>query len=65
VADAAKAAIAKARQPVPTSLTDVPGSLAAPTNELDAMRDLSGAQLLGKFEGKTPEQIAALLEKLV
>jgi hypothetical protein len=65
VADAAKAAIAKARQPVPTSLTDVPGSLAAPTNELDAMRDLSGAQLLGKFEGKTPEQISALLEKLV
>ena len=65
VADAAQAAIAKARQPVPSSLSDIPGSVAASAGELEAMANLSETQLLGKFEGKTPEQIEALMAKLL
>jgi hypothetical protein len=64
-ADAAKAAIAKAQQQVPASLTDVPGSVAATGGELEALMNLSGGELIGKFEGKTPSQIEAMLAKLL
>ena len=61
----AKAAIAKAQQPVPSTLTDIPGGTAGAVNELEAMAAMDGSALIGKFEGKSPEQIAAMLERLI
>lgn len=64
-AAAAKAVIAKAQTPVPASLSDVPGSAAGPADELDAIRQMSATDLMGKLEGKTPEQIEALMARLL
>ena len=65
VSDAAKAAIANAKAAVPASLSDFPGSQAGPTDEVEAMRQMTGNELLGKMEGKTPEQVAALMARLL
>ena len=64
-AAAAKAVIAKAQTPVPASLSDIPGSAAGPADELDAIRQMSATDLMGKLEGKTPEQIEALMARLL
>lgn len=64
-ADTAKAVIDKARQAPPSSLSDIPGGAGGGAAGLETMADLTGAELIGKFEGKTPEQIAALMEKLI
>ena len=64
-AAAAKAAIAKAQTPVPASLSDFPGGLVGSVDELDAMRNMQGSDLLAKLEGKTPEQVAALMARLL
>lgn len=61
----AKAVIAKAQVAGPASLSDIPGSAAGPANELEAMRQMSGSDLMGKLEGKTPEQIEALMARLL
>lgn len=64
-AETAKAVIAKAQTPVPASLSDIPGSAAGPADELDAIRQMSATDLMGKLEGKTPEQIEALMARLL
>lgn len=64
-AETAKAVIAKAQTQGPASLSDIPGSAAGPTDELDAMRQMSATDLMGKLEGKTPEQIEALMARLL
>lgn len=64
-AEAAKAVIAKAQTAGPASLSDIPGSAAGPTDEMEAMRQMSANDLLGKLHGKTPEQIEALMARLL
>lgn len=64
-ADAAKAVIAKAQAAGPASLSDIPGSAAGPADEFEAMGQMSTNDLMAKLEGKTPEQIAALMARLV
>ena len=61
----AKAVIAKAQTAGPASLSDIPGSAAGPADELEAMRQMSATDLMGKLEGKTPEQIEALMARLL
>lgn len=62
---AAKAAIAAVKPGVPSSLSDFPGGAGAAADEMAAIRDLSGADLMAKLEGKSPEQIEALISRLV
>jgi hypothetical protein len=62
VAAAAKAAVDAAAAKPPASLTDIPGSMAV-HDEAAAMLEMSPEALLRKFEGKTPEQIEALMRK--
>lgn len=61
----AQAVIAKAQTAGPASLSDIPGSAAGPTDEMEAMRQMSANDLLGKLHGKTPEQIEALMARLL
>jgi hypothetical protein len=65
VSAAAKAAIAKAKTPVPASLSDFPGGTAGPADELESMRQMQGADLLEAMLGKTPEQTEALMARLI
>ena len=64
-ADAAKAAIDAAKSKVPASLSELPGGTAGPADELEAMRNMSGTDLLSRMHGKTPEQIEALVARLI
>lgn len=61
----AKAVIDKAQSQGPASLSDIPGSAAGPADEFEAMRQMSATDLMGKLEGKTPEQIEALMARLL
>lgn len=65
VAAAAQAAIAKAKSAPPTSLSEIPAGSKAPFDEAGAMLEMSEAGLMSKFDGKTPEQINALLSRLL
>ena len=65
VAAVAKAAIAGAKPAVPASLSDIPGGTAGPVDEMEAMRQMTGSDLLGRLEGKSPEQVAALMARLL
>lgn len=65
VAAAARAAIANAKPAVPASLSDIPGGTAGPADEMEAMRNMPATDLMAKLEGKTPEQIAALMARLI
>lgn len=65
VAAAARAAIASAKSAVPASLSDFPGGSAGPADEMDAMRQMGGQDLMAKLEGKSPEQIEALMARLI
>lgn len=67
VAKAAKQVVDKAKNStkVPVSLSDVPAGSIVNTDELTAMADLSPVALMAKFEGKTPEQIDAIISKVV
>lgn len=67
LANAAKEVVNKAKgsTKVPVSLSDVPASSIANTDELTAMTELSPIALMAKFEGKTPEQIDALISKVI
>ena len=65
VAVAAKAAIAKAKVAVPTSLSEIPAGAAVPTNSAEQMAEMSDRALMNMFDGKTPEQINALLSKVI
>ncbi|MEO8391217.1 hypothetical protein [Polaromonas sp.] len=64
-AAAAKAVIAKAGSAAPTSLSEIPAGSAAHHDEAAAMLDMSSAGLMTKFEGKSPEQIMALMNKVL
>jgi len=61
----AQAAISKAQQRGPSSLSDIPGGTAGQHDENEAMRQMSAIDLMGKLEGKTPEQIADLMARLL
>lgn len=63
LAAAAAAVIAKARSAPPSSLSEIPASTAAAHNPAEAMLEMSPMGLMNLFDGKTPEQIQALLSK--
>lgn len=63
VAAAAKAALAKAKAQVPTSLSEIPAGSKAPHDEAQALMEMSDSNTLASFMSKTPEQIRALLER--
>lgn len=65
VASAAKAALAKAKPAVPSSLSEIPAGSAAPHDEATAMLEASSTTLMNKFDGKSPEQIMAMLDKFI
>lgn len=64
---AAKAAevVAAAKPKAPTSLSEVPAGTAAPHDEVAAIREMTGQSLMGKFTGKTPDQIMDLLNRVI
>jgi hypothetical protein len=62
----AKAVIDKAKDTkAPLSLSDIPAGTAAAGNEASAMLEMSPMALMKQFEGKTPEQIDALMSKII
>lgn len=65
VAAAAKAAIAGAKQAPPTSLSEIPAASAAHHDEASAMLEMSSASLSNRFEGKSPEQIHEILNRVL
>jgi hypothetical protein len=60
----AKEIVAAAESAAPTSLTDIPGG-AAHHDEIGAIREMGDAALMTKFEGKSSEQILALLNRVI
>lgn len=64
---AAKGVVDKAKGEVkaPSSLSDFPVGANTSADELTALVELSPTALLGSFEGKTPEQINAIVSKLI
>lgn len=64
-AEAAKAAIAKAAAPTPSSLSDIPGGRVAGTNVFEAMNDMNSHQLLAATSNMSPEQIEAWLNSQI
>lgn len=65
VAAAAQAAIAKAKSAAPMSLSEIPAGSSAKTDEVSAMLEMSSMGLMEKFDGKTPEQIMALMNRIL
>jgi hypothetical protein len=64
-AAAAKAAIDAAKSKPPTSLSEVVAASSATSDEATAMLDKSSVALMDQFEGKSPEQIHALLNRVL
>lgn len=64
-AELARAAVANAKSKPPTSLSEIPAGSGVQHDEAAAMLEMSGAGLMNKFEGKTPEQINALLSRII
>ena len=64
VAQAADAAIAQAKARVPNSLSDIPGSIAPVSNNLEAMADMAAPSLIDRFAGMRPEQMWELIDKI-
>ena len=62
---AAQAAIAKAQAAPPMSLSEIPAGTNVAHDEANAMMEMSSIGLMNKFEGKTPEQIMALMSKVL
>lgn len=65
IQDKAKDIIVNTKQKAPASLTDIPAGPTGTLNESEAMLEMTPGQLEQKFAGKTPEQIEALMSKLV
>ncbi len=63
-AQAADAAIAQAKARVPSSLSDIPGSVAPTLSNLDAVAELDAPALMNRFAGMRPEQVWELIDKL-
>ena len=64
-AAAAAAAIANARAVTPTSLSEIPAGSAAHHDQGEAMLEMTDAGLMSMFDGKTPEQINALMNRAI
>lgn len=64
-AAAAQAAIARAQAAPPMSLSEIPAGTNVAHDEAEAMMEMSGVGLMTKFEGKSPEQIMALMSKVL
>ena len=62
---AAQAAIAKAQAAVPMSLSEIPAGSSPHADESAAMLDMSSIGLMDRFDGKTPEQIMALMNRVL
>jgi len=62
---AAQAAIAKAKSAPPMSLSEIPAGSNVAVDEANAMMEMTDAGMMNKFEGKTPEQINALLNRVL
>ena len=62
---AAQAAIAKAQAAPPLSLSEIPAGTNVAHDEAAAMMEMSSVGLMTKFEGKTSEQIMALMSKVL
>ena len=65
VAKKASEAITKAKQQVPTSLSQVPVGSAAHHDEGESVRSKSGLSLLNVFEGKSSEDILKQLSRVI
>lgn len=65
IAAAAQAAIAKAKDATPMSLSEIPAGSSAHSAPGEAMLEMSPTALMSMFEGKTPEQINALLSRVI
>ena len=63
IGNAAKAALAKAKTQVPTSLSEIPAGSKAHHDEAEALMEMSDGNTLSSFMAKSPEQIRALLER--
>lgn len=61
----AEKVIAAAKAPVPTSLSEIPAGTSAHHDEAAAMLEMSPEAAMAKFEGKSPEQIQVLLNKVL
>lgn len=64
-ARAAAEAVAAARTKPPTSLSEIPAGTAAHHDPAAALLEMTPTAAMGVFEGKTPEQINALLNKVL
>ncbi len=62
---AAKAAIAKAKSAPPMSLSEIPAGTNAVMDESAAMLEMSSVGQMSKFEGKSTEQIMALMNRVL
>jgi hypothetical protein len=62
---AAERAIADAKARTPNSLSDLPAGSGAHHNERDAMLAKDSNQLMRQFEGKSPEEIMAALNRVL
>lgn len=62
---AAKAAIAKAGAKPPMSLTDIPAGSTANHDPAEAMLEMSNAGVMSMFDGKSVEQINALMNRVI
>lgn len=63
VQEAAKQAVAAAKPPVPTSLSDIPGGRAGPATGHEALANLGATDMAEALMDKTPEQIEAFLNR--
>lgn len=64
-AEKAAKAIAAAKSGIPASLSDIPAGAPNPHDEAGALLNMGGNALITKFAGKTPEQIEALMAKVI
>lgn len=63
-AQAAEAAIANAKARVPSSLSDIPGSVAPAASSMEAMKGLDAPELLNRFADMRPEQMWDIIDKI-
>lgn len=61
----AREAIAKAQAQVPTSLSQVPAGATPHHDEGEAIRSMSATNLMSKFAGKSPDEIMALMNRVI
>lgn len=64
-AAAAQAAIAKAQSAPPMSLSEIPAGSVAHHDQAAAMLEMSSTGIMNLFDGKTPEQINALMNRVL